>query len=67
MAGGDLFRSFLEASLVDVVEVAVVPILLGKGIPMLPEVASRTHLRLSESTQSKSGLVLNGYDVIRHT
>ena len=31
--GGSLFRSFFDAGLVDGVEVAVVPVLLGAGIP----------------------------------
>lgn len=34
--GGTLFRSLLDAGLVDTVEVAVVPVLLGAGIPLLP-------------------------------
>ena len=34
--GGVLFRSLLDAGLVDSVELAVVPVLLGAGIPVLP-------------------------------
>src|SRR5687767_2710849 len=34
--GGELFRTLLDAGLVDTVEPAVVPVLLGEGIPMLP-------------------------------
>ena len=34
--GGSLFRSLLDLGLVDVVEVAVIPVLLGKGVPFLP-------------------------------
>jgi dihydrofolate reductase len=34
--GGVLFRSLLEAGLVDRVEVGVMPVLLGQGIPLLP-------------------------------
>src|SRR5215211_7854690 len=34
--GGRLFRSFLEARLVEAVEVSVIPVLLGEGIPLLP-------------------------------
>ena len=32
--GGLLFRSLLEARLVDAVEVSVIPVLLGEGIPL---------------------------------
>ena len=34
--GGDLFRQLANAGLVDSVELAVIPILLGDGIPGLP-------------------------------
>ena len=34
--GGTLFRALLDAGLVDTVEVAVIPVLLGDGIPLLP-------------------------------
>jgi dihydrofolate reductase len=34
--GGELFRYLLDAGLVDTVEVAVIPVLLGSGIPLLP-------------------------------
>lgn len=44
--GGALFRSLLQASLVNTVEVALIPVLLGAGVPLLPAPASRTSLRL---------------------
>ncbi len=44
--GGDLFRSLLELNLVDSVELAVIPVLLGGGIPLLPHPARQTELRL---------------------
>lgn len=34
--GGELFRTLLAARLVDGIELAVIPILLGSGIPLLP-------------------------------
>ena len=34
--GGELFRSLLAAGLVDRVEVGIIPVLLGDGIPLLP-------------------------------
>ncbi len=45
--GGVLFRSLLGMGLVDSVEVAVVPVLLGGGIPLLPPPAAATKLRLT--------------------
>lgn len=44
--GGSLFRSLLELGLVDSVEVAVIPVLLGGGLPLLPHPATRSTLRL---------------------
>jgi dihydrofolate reductase len=38
--GGELVRLLLEAGLVDTVEPAVVPVLLGGGVPMLPTPAA---------------------------
>jgi dihydrofolate reductase len=44
--GGSLFRSLLEVGLVDTVEVAIIPVLLGGGVPLLPEGGTRAALRL---------------------
>jgi dihydrofolate reductase len=64
--GGELFRTLLEAGLVDTVEPAVVPVLLGAGIPMLPSPASRTKLSLSRhQLYPKSGIMLLEYAVSR--
>jgi dihydrofolate reductase len=64
--GGELFRTLLEAGLVDTVEPAVVPVLLGACVPMLPSPASRTKLSLSNHRLSpKSGIVLLEYTVSR--
>jgi dihydrofolate reductase len=64
--GGELFRTLLEAGLVDTVEPAVIPVLLGGGVPMLPTPASRTRLALTRHTlYPKSGIVLLEYAVSR--
>jgi dihydrofolate reductase len=59
--GGELFRSLLDANLVDTVEVAVMPILLSQGIPLLAPGARSPSLRLSESKTLPSGTVLLTY------
>ena len=60
--GGALFRTFLEAGVVDTVEPAVVPVLLGDGIPMLPPPHLRTKLCLtSHRLYAKSGIMLLEY------
>jgi len=62
--GGSLFRSLLEARLVDAVEVAVVPILLGAGIPLLPPPAKRAKLKLTgHKMYDKTGTVSLEYAV----
>jgi dihydrofolate reductase len=45
--GGSLFRSLAKAGLVDTVEVSVVPVLLGGGIPLLPSPANQIKLSLT--------------------
>ncbi|NQT39891.1 MAG: dihydrofolate reductase [Planctomycetes bacterium] len=64
--GGNLAGSLLEAGLVDIVEIALVPILLGRGLPMLPPIDCRTRLALTKTERyASSGIVLLSYDVIR--
>jgi dihydrofolate reductase len=63
--GGELFRSLLAAGLVDEVSVAVVPVLLGGGIPFLPPPADRARLRLkAHRVYEKSGIVGLEYDIV---
>lgn len=57
MGGGVLFGSLLEADLVDEIEVAVVPVLLGAGIPLLPERDGTAALELLDSRVYPSGIV----------
>ena len=62
--GGDLFRSFLAAGLVDGIEVAVMPVVIGGGIPLLPPPASRAALTLrAHRLYQKSGIMYLEYDV----
>jgi dihydrofolate reductase len=62
--GGELFRTLLDAGVVDTVEPAVVPVLLGEGVPMLPPPASRTRLSLrGHRLYPKSGITLLEYAV----
>lgn len=65
--GGDLFRSLLEAGLVDTVEVAVMPVLLGQGIPLLPAMSAQTRLELTGTKTYPSGIVGLSYAVRRET
>lgn len=67
--GGVLFRTLLEAGLVDRVEVAIIPVLLGQGIPLLPGFGGSRgsawqSLRLhSVEEMPSTGILLLKYDV----
>ena len=62
--GGVLFRSLCEEGLVDMVEVSIVPVLLGGGIPLVPELSARVELHLvDQKTYEKSGIVSLVYEV----
>jgi dihydrofolate reductase len=63
--GGELFRSLLAAGLVDGVDAAIIPVLLGGGIPLLPSPADRATLKLTNRrVYEKSGIVSLEYDVV---
>jgi dihydrofolate reductase len=60
--GGELFRTLLDAGLVDTVEPAVMPVLIGAGIPLMPPGAS-TKLVLADQKTLPSGIVALAYSV----
>jgi dihydrofolate reductase len=60
--GGELFRYLLDGGLVDTVEVAVMPVLLGSGIPLLPA-GAHARLVLSDLKRLPSGIVVLAYSV----
>ena len=64
--GGVLFRFLLDAGLVDGIDIAVVPVLLGSGVALLPE-GQRCKLKLVESKARPSGIVMLKYDVMPGT
>jgi len=63
--GSDLFRSFLDAGYVDMVEVSVIPVVLGEGIPLLPPPYHPTKLRLLSHKLYRSGRLSLAYEVLR--
>jgi dihydrofolate reductase len=64
--GGTLFRSLLEAGVVDTIEVGVIPVLLGDGIPLFPGPALRASLKLTgHKVYPKTGIVGLEYAVER--
>jgi len=64
--GGSLFSSLLDLGMVDTVEAAVIPVLLGGGVPFLAPRDARTRLALSgRRVYEASGIVLLEYAVDR--
>ena len=61
--GGSLFSSLAEAGLVDTVEVGIVPVLLGAGIALSPELKKRVNLELTGHRVYKNGMVSLEYGV----
>jgi dihydrofolate reductase len=62
MGGGVLFRTLLHAGLVDTVELTLMPVLLGSGVPLMPE-GRRAHLHLDESSALPNGSIRLHYTV----
>jgi len=58
-----LFRSLLDEGLVDTVELAVIPVLLGSGIPLLPPGGTKKLVLADQKTLSTSGIVVLSYSV----
>lgn len=62
--GGDLFRELAAAGLVDGVDVAIIPIVLGGGLPLMAPPGPRLPLRLrSHRLYAATGTLLVEYDV----
>ncbi len=65
VGGGGLLRTLLDAELVDELVVAVHPVLLGRGIPLLPPREAAVPLDLARVEPYDTGLVTLHYGV-RH-
>jgi dihydrofolate reductase len=64
--GGELFRELARAGLVDGVDVAVIPVLLGGGLPLLPTPGPRLPLTLrAHRLYAATGTLFVEYEV-RH-
>jgi dihydrofolate reductase len=61
--GGVLFRSMLDAGLVDTVEVALIPVLLGSGIPLLPPGTPAKLVLFDQKTLPASGIIALSYRI----
>jgi len=64
--GGGLFRSLLELGLVDQVQVGIIPVLLGDGLPLVEHPTKLAPLELTKHrVYEKTGIVMLDYDIVR--
>jgi len=63
--GGELFRSLLAAGLVDRVEMSVIPVLLGTGIPVFPPPGRVTLKLRAQRVYQKTGTLGLEYDIVK--
>ena len=62
--GGELFADLADAGLVDGVDVAIIPVMLGSGIPLMPVRGPRLLLELrTHRLYQKTGTLFLEYDV----
>ena len=62
IGGGQLFRALLDAQLVDTVELAIMPVLLGEGVPLMIGPYTAEQLTLENHTiYPRSGIALLEY------
>lgn len=64
--GGELFRQLAEADLVDGVDIAIIPVVLGGGLPLMAAPGPRLRLRLrTYRLFARTGTMWLEYDVAR--
>ena len=61
--GGALIRSALDAGLVDELTISIIPIVLGRGIPLFANVAHRHRLQLADHRSIGGGLIQLVYTI----
>ena len=60
--GAKLIASMMNLDLVDVYRLAIHPVIIGEGIPLFRDNKNRIQLKLINTEQSKSGVVLLNYE-----
>ena len=63
--GGEMAREFLKADLVDEIDLGVVPVLLGDGIPLFPAGFPQRNFALIENKTYSRGLIELKYRRVR--
>jgi dihydrofolate reductase len=61
--GGNLFASLASAGLVDTVELGVMPVILGAGVPLMSAIGAQVKLKLVKCEPTPDGIVSLEYAV----
>ncbi|MDH8702498.1 dihydrofolate reductase [Dysgonomonadaceae bacterium PH5-43] len=59
--GGELVSMLLAADLVDEMQIAYIPVILGKGVSLFPEQPKESKWKLQDSTSYKNGVLKTTY------
>ena len=65
MGGGELIASFLDAGEIDEFDLHVIPVMIGKGIPLVAPRHRDVELRLLATKKYADGVVRLHYEVVR--
>lgn len=65
MGGGKLIASFLDAGEIDELDIHVIPLFIGEGIPLIAPRHRDVPLRLRSSRRYSDGVVRLRYEVVR--
>src|ERR1700757_3014783 len=65
MGGGELARDFLKADLIDEMDLGIVPVLIGEGIPLFPGGFPQREFKLIENKAYSKGLIVLKYERAR--
>lgn len=63
IGGSDIHQQFLEAGGIDRIEVHVIPLLLGDGIPLWPRTSKQHRLTLNSASPIAGGMVKLEYTI----
>ncbi|GAB4149080.1 MAG: dihydrofolate reductase family protein [Patescibacteria group bacterium] len=63
VGGGQVVSQFINLNLVDEIQLAVIPVLLGKGIPLFREFANHLKLELTQNQVFDNGAMLVKYRI----
>jgi dihydrofolate reductase len=63
--GGKTIQSFLRAGLLDEITISIIPVLIGRGIPLFGPLDADVKLQVVESQSFENGIIQNRYMILR--